>query len=123
MEPRDRESILIQLTRTEEALKYTCEQIKDLKEQFQHLHGSTIKQADEIRDCFFMVEDNRKRIEELADSLKEEMSITAESVDKFKKIIDEFDERKDKKTLNFFQLLVTSGAVVAGFIVEYFRRR
>jgi predicted nucleic acid-binding Zn-ribbon protein len=118
----ERESLLIELAKTGEALKFMQEQLKELKDHVRDLYALHTKQSEEIKDCFFVTEDNRKQIEELSDSLKQDIAYTTENVDRFKKVIDSFDERKDKKTLNLFQVLVTAAALIAGFVIQFVRK-
>lgn len=117
---KDRDILEIQIVRLDEALKYISLQIIELKKDLSSLADINMKLTEEIKDCFYISETNRKSIEDLMSSVSKELNYTKEQVETFRKVINQFDERKDKKNLNLIQIAVTLAALIVGVILEVF---
>lgn len=109
---------MIQLAKVQESIVYILKGIEELKAEIKQLHADVYKNAEETKDCYYISETNRKRLEEFSEELEDELARIKVTQENLSKLFDEREARQDRKVITWLQAIVTIGSIVFGVMVK-----
>ena len=100
------------------AIEFMKEDLEAIISSLEALKLSLSKHSEELKECYFLTENNTKKLEELEESLLEELKSYGNKLQKFETYFSSEQDNKRKNKSFYIHTFITSMAVLVAALVK-----